>query len=363
MDRPVTGERGRARTLWRGGFVLLAVLGLHAVAVYGIRRELALGGPVESTQTTMIAALLSPPPPPVLTAPRTVRPEAPAPTHAPAALVPAASPVAESPEPAPAPPEPPPDPVAEAPAEPPVPATELSEMQANAAKVPLHGRIAYRGRGTNFGGIEVLVFVDWSIDRDKQKYEIWLRSVDPPGLFEVRSSGDLKPFGIAPIRYVERLEVINREWSVDFDWSTHIAHFSGPRAGSPGPFTEGTQDFLSAQFQLPLLAQTYPWRFVPGAELQFQIARRQVETYSARVVGWEVVQVQGKDIKTLKIERRRGPGVRREVDLWLAPEFDWLAVKVRLVNANDDVWESELAHLPGVGPPPEEPVRQERITP
>ncbi len=212
-------------------------------------------------------------------------------------------------------------------------------------------------------GMEAMTFVDWAIDREKSRYELWLRTVDPVGLLDLRSNGELRPFGIAPFKYVERIDIVNRQLSVEFDWVASLAHFAGRGAGEPAQFAEGTQDPLSLQFHLPLLAQTYPWRFTPGAEIQFSVARRRIETYTFTVVGYETIQVRDRDINTLKIERRKGPGANRQVELWMAPEFDWLPARLRFVDANDEVWESVLAHLPGSEQPPPEPVRQQRADP
>ena len=61
-----------------------------------------------------------------------------------------------------------------------------------------------------------MTYVDWSIDPDKATYELWLRTVDPAGLLDLRSSGTLKSFGIAPDNYIEKIEIANRELRADF---------------------------------------------------------------------------------------------------------------------------------------------------
>jgi hypothetical protein len=211
-------------------------------------------------------------------------------------------------------------------------------------------------------GIEAMTYVDWRIDVEQARYELWLRTVDPPGLLDLRSTGELRPFGIAPLRYLEKIEIANRELSVDFDWASHIVRFTGRGAGEPAPFDDGTQDPLSLQFHLPLLAQTYPWRFTPGSLITFQVARRRVESYTFVVDGFEPVTIQGKVLQALKVLRPKGPESNRAVELWMAPEFDWLPVRLRFVDTNDEVWDSELAHLPGAEPPAA-PIQQEPVKP
>jgi hypothetical protein len=351
---------GRLR---RGAVVLMVVILLHAAAIFGVRRELALATPVAPTQRTLSIALLKPPPPQVTapTAPaetktplrtsRTPRP-APVPTPAPA-------------EPVPDPPAPPPE------APPPAPeaspqASDLGEKQSTLppgiTQVATQGRIAYRTTYTRMRGIEAMTYVDWSVDLENGRYELWLRTVDPPGLLDLRSSGELKAFGIAPVHYLERIDVANRELSVDFDWSSRIVRFAGRGAGEPVSFEDGTQDPLSLQFHLPLLAQAYPWRFTPGALLTFQVARRKVESYTFAVDGFEPMTIHGRVLHTLKIVRPKTAESNRGVEFWLAPDFDWIPVRLRFVDTNNEVWDSVLAHLPGTEPP-SAPIQQEPVKP
>jgi hypothetical protein len=351
---------------WRRGLVVLAVvLLMHAVALFGMRREIALATPDAPTQRTLSIALLKPPPPQRLAAPaaapvsgsplrpaRTPRAAAPAPTPVPVA------PPAPPPPPAPVEPVPPPP-------EPPAatdPAAKPSTLPPGIEQVATQGRIAYRTTYTRMRGIDALTYVDWSVDLEKGRYELWLRTVNPPGLLDLRSNGELKPFGIAPVHYLERIEIANRELSVDFDWSQRIVRFSGRGAGEPLPFEDGTQDPLSLQFHLPLLAQAYPWRFTPGALISFQVARRKVESYTFAVDGFEPMTIQGRVLHTLKIVRPKTPESNRGVEFWLAPDFDWIPVRLRFVDTNNEVWDSVLAHLPGTEPP-SAPIQQEPVKP
>jgi hypothetical protein len=239
---------------------------------------------------------------------------------------------------------------------------EPSKLPPGVDELPTQGRIAYRTTYSRMPGIEAMTYVDWMIDLEQGRYELWLRTVDPPGLLDLRSSGELKPFGIAPGRYVERVDIANRELSVEFDWGSRIVRFAGRGAGEPAAFADGTQDPLSLQFHLPLLAQNYPWRFTPGSLIEFQVARRRVESYSFAVDGFESITVQGRLLHTLKVLRPKTATQTRGVELWMAPELNWLPVRLRFVDTNDEVWNSVLAHLPGEEPPPA-PIQQERVTP
>ena len=207
-----------------------------------------------------------------------------------------------------------------------------------------------------------MTFVDWNVDAARGRYELWLRTVDPAGLLDLKSSGSLQAFGIAPEKYVERVEIANRELRAEFDWTSRVVSFVGRGAGQPAGFLDGVQDPLSLQFHLPLLAQAYPWRFAPGAEITFQVGRRGVENYVFRVEAYEPVRIGEKDVRALKLERPRGPTASRRVEIWMAPEYQWLPVRLRFTDTNDEVWDSVLAALPGEEQP-RDPAQEEVIKP
>jgi len=266
---------------------------------------------------------------------------------------------------------PPAEPVQQPPAQPPkvadevpvaAPVADASMLPPGAQALPTKGRIVYRTTYTRLLGITAVTYVDWSIDPDKATYDLWLRTVDPNGLLDLRSNGTLKPFGIAPDNYIEKIEIANRELRAAFDWKSNAVSFFGRGAGQPAAFAEGTQDPLSLQFHLPLLAQAYPWRFSPGSEVTFAVARRNVEKYSFVVEGFEAVHIGNTDVMSLKIDRKRGPDASRRIEIWMAPEFQWLPVRLRFTDSNDEVWDSVLSQLPS-DPPPPEPIVQEPVKP
>ena len=351
-------------SLWRAGSVFALVLVLHAWALYVFSRGLSAVVPPDATQTTLSVRLLAPPPAPAPSAQAPKPAPRPRARNAPTISAPVELAPAPAPSPVEAPVESPPAPLPPVATDPPASASnaEPSDLALGAQALPTKGRIVYRTSYTRLTGITALTYVDWSIDPEKATYELWLRTVDPAGLLDLRSNGTLKAFGIAPDNYIEKIEIANRELRADFDWKMSAVSFVGRGAGQPTTFAEGTQDPLSLQFHLPLLAQAYPWRFSPGSEVTFAIARRNVENYSFVVEGFETTRIDGSDVMTLKIDRKRGPNANRRVEIWMAPEFQWLPVRLRFTDSNDEVWDSVLSQLPNEPPPPD-PIVQEPVKP
>ena len=364
MPLTFLGQPLRSATAWRIALVLAAVLGLHSCALYEVAAGLDTLKPEDTTQTTLTVALIAPPPLPPEAAPTPAPTRPPRPRSQAAPSLPAPAPPPPLPPPREVEPEPPPStppPVVE-PAPSPPPVVEEPRLPPGVNDLPKTGRIAYRTTYTRMRGIRALTFVDWNVDPARARYELWLRTVDPAGLLDLKSSGSLQAFGIAPEKYVERVEIANRELRAEFDWTSRVVSFAGRGAGQPAGFLEGVQDPLSLQFHLPLIAQAYPWRFSPGAEVTFQVGRRNVENYTFRVEAYEPVRIGEKDVQALKLERPRSPTASRRVEIWMAPEYQWLPIRLRFTDTNDEVWDSVLAALPGEEQP-RDPAQEEVIKP
>jgi hypothetical protein len=370
MPMTFLGQPLRPTTAWRIAIVLVAALGLHAWGLYEVAAGLNTLKPEDTTQRTLAVSLITLPAPPAAAAPAAAPPRLPRPPRPRSASAPSLPPAVPTPAPAPTPapvePEPPPpeEPVPQSPVEPPAPppVPEPPRLPPGVEDVPKSGRIAYHTTYSRMRGIRAMTFVDWNVDVARGRYDLWLRTVDPAGLLDLKSSGSLQAFGIAPEKYVERIEIANRELRAEFDWSARVVQFAGRGAGQPAGFLEGVQDPLSLQFHLPLLAQAYPARFAPGADISFQVARRGIETYIFRAEAFEPVRIGDRDVSALKLDRPPGPNATRRVEIWMAPEYQWLPVRLRFTDTNGEVWDSVLAALPGEEQP-REPIQQEIVKP
>ncbi len=188
--------------------------------------------------------------------------------------------------------------------------------------------VTARRRGLAVAGEAQL---DWR--HDGRSYEAVLQVSAPPLPARIqRSTGDLGPEGLAPLRFSERLR---GEQAAHFDRVRGRIVFSGnqPEAALPA----GAQDRLSVLLQLAALVAGDPARFVPGATVTLAtVTTRETGDGPFRVEGREELALPAGPITTLKLVRppRHEYDVRLEV--WLVPGRDYGPVRLRLTAPNGD---------------------------
>lgn len=237
------------------------------------------------------------------------------------------------------------------------PTTERTEPMADAPPSPPptpvdHAIVAFPKLGrmtyTTFGGIgiarlETTTVTEWRVSTDRYEATSETRGPDGEMLLALTSSGEVRPAsGVAPIRYTERTRR-RAEQAANFIWDKREVTFSSTSV--PVPLVDGTQDRLSFQAQLALLAQAFPDRFLPGAVIAMNVVGpRDVRVYDFHVTGWEAVRGDdGTIFDTLKLDRPMNaerPDMR--VEVWLAPSLKWLPVRVRFTFANGYFGDSVL---------------------
>lgn len=224
------------------------------------------------------------------------------------------------------------------------PSPPPSPVDSAVVAFPKVGRMTY----TTFGGagivrLEAKTVTEWRVSPDRYHATSETRGPDGEVLLAATSSGEVRPAsGVAPIRYTEKTRR-RAEQAANFIWDRHEVTFSS--TNMPAPLVEGTQDRLSFQAQLALLAQAFPDRFQPGAVIAMNVVGpRDMRIYDFRVTGWEAVRGDdGTIFDTLKLDRPMNadrPDVR--VEMWLAPTLKWLPVRVRFTFANGSFGDSVL---------------------
>ncbi len=236
---------------------------------------------------------------------------------------------------------------APAPTPTPTPTPTPAPVDSAVVAFPKFGRLVY----ATFGGTGILrlqtqTVTEWRVSSDRYEASSETRLPDGEVLLALTSAGEVRSeAGIAPVRYTEKSRR-RAEQAANFVWAQRQITFSSTQVAAP--LVDGTQDRLSFQAQLALLAQAFPDRFQPGAVVAMNVAGpRDVRVYDFRVSGWE--SVRGDDgviYDTLKMDRPMSPDkpdVR--VEVWLAPKLKWLPARVRLTFANGSFGDSVLREV------------------
>lgn len=210
-----------------------------------------------------------------------------------------------------------------------------------AVKLPTSARYIYNTRYSELS-LSGTTTIDWQREAMAYKLRMVTRALGFD-LIELTSSGRLAPYGLAPDRYVEA-RTRRAPQAANFDWPGAKVSFSARNRDRT--LAAGTQDRLSFQFQLMWLAQALPQRIGQDARMVLPVAGRDdVASYQFRFAGRQKVDTGLGEIETIKIERIVDRSADAQVDVWLAPEFDWLPVKLRFTDRQQRVTESVLQSL------------------
>lgn len=363
-------DRPRPAVLWRAAWVLLLTVLAHALLLQRVNRELSFAG-LTSEDTATIAARLLPPP-------AVETPPAPAPKPRPRPAPPRPKPpppIVETPPPAAAPESAPvsdvpplaaaerpptvaaveaPPPAAEEEAAPPEPELPiaaggemlylaLADLPVLREPLPMRVRYLYRTTNSELTLATASTVVDWQLGADGRYLLRLTTTALGITVMELLSEGSLRPFGLAPERYVESRTRRGAE-TAQFDWDLRRLTFTG--RSRERPLIAGAQDRVSFQIQLMLLGQAQPEWFRPGRQFVMWMAGRDdLLTYRFRSAGPERTLTGVGPLDAVRIERLVAPGEAR-IEVWLVPQLGWLPVRLRFTDRLGRITESVLESIP-----------------
>ncbi len=219
---------------------------------------------------------------------------------------------------------------------------DLGEVGVDRDGLPASARWFYRTIDSRYSAVSGTTTIDWRFDAATSAYETQLvtRVFGVP-IADLTSAGEVKRFGLAPLRYVQKTGA-RAPVAANFDWMGRQVTFSS--RNYQRPLREGIQDRLSFQFQLMALAQRFPQAFRNGAALAMSVAgTNDVEPYEFVVVGHEIVTTELGSIDAIKLERPKSVGgADTRIEVWLAPDRRWLPVRLRFTDRRNGVTESTL---------------------
>jgi hypothetical protein len=146
------------------------------------------------------------------------------------------------------------------------------------------------------------------------------------------SAGQLTRFGLEPTRFGDK---VRSEVAAHFDYEKNKITFS---ANTPdAPLLAGAQDQLSVFMQLAAMFGADPKGFPQGSTLPFQaVGPRSADSWIFTVGAMEKLQMPGGDIRAVRLWRDPNGEHDAKGEIWLAPDFGYLPVRIRLTQPNGD---------------------------
>lgn len=215
-------------------------------------------------------------------------------------------------------------PVEQATAEPAAPAAPPPPPWSRAGRV--HYVVTYGDGGFVIGE----TVHDWQVDGGRYS----IRSVATPrGLAALRgktrsqsSEGEITDNGLRPGEFRDQREGRATE-TATFDWTQARVTFSGGRGDAR--LDEGTQDMISVFYQLA-------WQ-APRQDVEMAVATAgRLGRWKFEWVGEEDIDAAGTRLATLHLRTRADGDV---TEVWLAPAYGGLPVKIRHVDRKGDAFE------------------------
>lgn len=146
------------------------------------------------------------------------------------------------------------------------------------------------------------------------------------------STGQITRNGLEPTRFGDK---VRSEVAAHFEHAKGKVVFS---ANTPdAPLLPGAQDELSIFMQLSAMLAGEPGKFSVGTEVPFQTVGPKSSEWWVFVVGeTEQLTLPGGTVRAVKLSRARRGEYDANVDVWLAPEHNYLPLRIRLTYLNGD---------------------------
>lgn len=154
------------------------------------------------------------------------------------------------------------------------------------------------------------------------------------GVMRSSSEGTITEDGIVPRRMLEK-RMGRAETATHFDPAAGRITFS--RSERSVALMGGAQDRASLQFQLAGIARADSAQLSAGVEIQVG-SERDATPYAFVLAGEETIDTPIGRLATWRLTRAPRPGsYSARLDIWLAPQHDWLPVQVRSLEPSGAV--------------------------
>lgn len=146
------------------------------------------------------------------------------------------------------------------------------------------------------------------------------------------SKGLLTDQGLEPVRFGDK---VRSEVAAHFERSKNKISFS---ANTPDvPLLPGGQDQLSVFLQLAAMLGGSVDKFPAGTLIPFQaIGPKSAESWVFKVGAMEKLNLPGGEVRAIKLSRESTGEFVPSGEIWLAPDLNYLPVRIRLLQSNGD---------------------------
>lgn len=207
---------------------------------------------------------------------------------------------------------------------------------------PAQGSIRYRVMYGE-GGFEVgEALHDWTHDDKRYRMSVTVKTTGVMGLlrslqYEQRSEGRIGPKGLVPEHF--RVEQSGKKpETAEFDWNTaQVTMRRGSRTRT-APVERGDQDLLSLWHQIGLTDTAA----LPD-QLQVVSGKSATPSVLERVGAERLVLPIGR-LDTQRLRTRALSG-KLSIDVWLAPEYGTLPVRIRITDDKGDVLDQQAVEV------------------
>jgi Protein of unknown function (DUF3108) len=220
---------------------------------------------------------------------------------------------------------------------------------------PVSTRLSYRLSGNVSGEVHGDAQVEWiRVDR---RYQVHLDvtvglAIAPLMTRRMSSDGDITPAGLSPRRYDQDTKVgFGKRQRVAVLFEADAVVLAGGQRRERWP---GMQDTASQFIQLSYLFGTRPELLRAGHTLEVPLALpRNTSRWAYDVVGEETVHTPIGAIETFHLRPRRAvvKGGDLSAELWFAPSYRYLPVRIRIQQDAETFIDLVMARKPELGAP------------
>lgn len=193
-----------------------------------------------------------------------------------------------------------------------------------------------------------IAVVQESFEKNGATYRIVSES-NPVGLaalfvrtrIKMESGGTVTAGGLRPNQFeYGRPDDTSKNVSATFDWRAELLRMAFDGRKETLPLPQGTQDRLSLLYQ---------FMFLPLDRLKlitFQMTNgRKIELYRYQVAGNEQIETRLGKMNALHLIKQREAGDNNQTEVWLAPERNFVPVKVLIVESDGTRFEQVVTRL------------------